>query len=98
MKKDFQTAADKALDEATEAAKLMLADRLVTEAATCDLKTLAKAIEVADLLRDRRQRAVTDALRQQKIELLGDKLPMLLDTLTSLVAGTPRVTAPHPCA
>ena len=45
MKKKLDTAADMALDDAAEAAKLTLADRLVKEAATCDLKTLAQTLE-----------------------------------------------------
>lgn len=98
MKKYSHTAADMALDEAVETAKLTLADRLVTEAAACDLKTLAEAIEVADLLRGRRQRAEAEAARQQKLDLLGVRLPVLLDALMAMVAGAPPAAPPRPCA
>ncbi len=82
MKKNFHTAADMALDEAAEAAKLTLAERLVKEAATCDLNTLAQALEVADLLRSRRRHAETEAIRQQTL----DKIPKLLDALMAMLA------------
>jgi hypothetical protein len=96
--KKLDTAADMALDEAAEAAKFTLADRLVKEAATCDMKTLAHTLEVADQLRSRRRHAETEAVRHQALDLLGDKIPMLLDAFIAMVAGAPPMGAPRPQA
>ena len=76
-----------------EAAKLTLADRLVKEAATCDLKTLAQTLEVADQLRSCRRHVETAAARLQALDLLGDKIPTLLDALTAMIANAPPIAA-----
>lgn len=95
MKKKFDTAGDVALDDAAEAAKLTLADRLLKEAATCDLMTLAQTLEVADQLRGRRRHAEAEATRLQTFDLLGGKIPTLLDAITAMFANAPPVAPPR---